>query len=41
MTKAMDSSIAAMKSSGKIAEVVKSYGLPQSAVETGEPRLVK
>lgn len=41
MTKAVDSSIAAMKSSGKIAEIVKSYGLPESAVETGEPRLVK
>jgi len=41
MTKAVDSSIATMKSSGKIAQIVKSYGLPQSAVETGEPRLVK
>jgi polar amino acid transport system substrate-binding protein len=41
MTKAVNSSITAMKSSGKIAEVVKSYGLPESAVETGAPRLVK
>lgn len=41
MTKAVNTSIKSMKSSGKIADVVKTYGLPQSAVETGEPRLVK
>lgn len=41
MTKAVNTSIKAMKSSGKIEEVVKAYGLPQSAVDTGEPRLVK
>lgn len=41
MTKAIDLSIAAMKSSGKIAEIVKTYGLPQSAADTGAPRLVK
>lgn len=41
MTKAVNTSIKTMKSSGKIEEVVKAYGLPQSAVDTGEPRLVK
>ncbi len=41
LTKAVDASIATMKSSGKIVEILKAYGLPESAADTGAPRLVK
>ncbi|UIK89075.2 substrate-binding periplasmic protein [Arthrobacter polaris] len=41
LTKAINASIAAMKTDGKIVEVLTSYGLPETAADTGAPRLVK
>lgn len=41
LTKALDASIESMKAADKISEILASNGLPESAAETGEPRLIK
>lgn len=41
LTAALDASIEQMKAEGKIAEILTANGLPETAAETGEPRLIK
>jgi polar amino acid transport system substrate-binding protein len=41
LTEALDASIESMKADGKIAELLTANGLPETAAETGEPRLIK
>lgn len=41
LTKAINVSITSMKTDGKIVQVLESYGLPATAADTGEPRLVE
>lgn len=41
LTEALDASIESMKANGKISEILTANGLPETAAETGEPRLIK
>ncbi|GAA3699428.1 hypothetical protein GCM10023081_40380 [Arthrobacter ginkgonis] len=41
LTEALDASIESMKADGKISEILTANGLPETAAETGEPRLIK
>lgn len=41
LTQALDASIESMKADDKIVEILTANGLPETAAETGEPRLIK
>lgn len=41
LTEALNTSIESMKADGKIVEVLAAHDLPESAADTGEPRLIK